>query len=155
MLLYLLYIFSVCACAEPRAREHVLNLPYVKQQYLTSGITLLAPNLPWAERNTWSKLTAYDTDRLVLELLSAYCLWQTKERKDLQQLHSLLNFCAHVFAIASSASSMYSAELKADQFPRFLTTKRSCNWELADYWRECELRANFFILDYLIGPWLI
>lgn len=45
-----------------------------------------------------------DSDRLVLDLLNAYCLWQAGGGKNMQLLQCPLNSYSHGFAVATSVS---------------------------------------------------
>lgn len=154
-----LYIFSVFVhiqSLEPNSCcSHAKLLCSWGPVPLTWVVTFLAlMHLPWSsfpastmnrKKHLLHISLLNGTDRMVLDLLNGYCLWQAEGAKNLHLLYCPLHSYSMVPLPTLLVTESCGGQQKAAQFSKVLIIKRGYSWELTDCWWDCEAGATFFI----------
>lgn len=166
---FALYIFSVFVhiqSLEPDSCcSHAKLLCSRGPVPLTPVMTFLALlHLPWSSFPTSTMnrkkhllhiALLNGTDRMILDLLNGYCLWQAEGEKNLHLLYCPLHSYSMVFAIADSIShrELWRTAEGSSVLKNFDHKKRlqlRTDWLSVRVWG----RGNLLRLRPFIGPWL-
>lgn len=88
------------------------------------------------------------TDRMILDLLNGYCLWQAEGGENFHLLYHPLHSYSHSFcncwlSWSQEAEGNSRRELSSQEF--WSETMATAESWLTDCWWECEAGANFFV----------